>query len=238
MSEEMTSEAQAPVEQAVVSEAPAENTVEQAAPQEVAENKGQQRLQARFSELTAKIRAAEEEREYWRQLATRAPEPEPSPEDYADPYSPEAIQAVVQRTLQTERQNMAAHEAQKAQAERNEAVRTKLFESGLEGAVLIATGANIPFTPAMIDAVAVSDNGAHIADHLGRNPQEAARIAQMPPHLQGYELAKLESRLASQPRLTAAPPPPSTVGARAAASHDPAGMSMEQYIAARNAGQI
>jgi hypothetical protein len=80
--------------------------------------------------------------------------------------------------------------------------------------VLIASGADIPFSQAMIDALAVSEQPAQIAHHLGTNPTEAARIAGLPPQLQGYELAKLESRLASQPKTTAAPAPPSTVGGR------------------------
>lgn len=182
------------------------------------ENKGSQRLQLRFSELTARIKAEQEEKEYWRQQATRPVEPEPAQVDeYGEnPYSPEALQAVVQRALAEERQKAAQRDAQTAQAQKAQSLQSKLFESGLEGAVLIASGANIPFTEAMIDALAVSEQAAGIAHHLGTNPAEAARIAALPPQLQGYELAKLESRLASQPKTTNAPPPPSTVGNRAA----------------------
>lgn len=203
------------------------------------ENKGKDRLQARFSELTGRIKAEQEEKEYWRQQALRTTQPEPQPEPaqyYEDPYSPEAIQAVVQRTLAQERQNAAQHEAQTAQAQKAQSLQSKLFESGLEGAVAIASGENIPFTLAMIDALAVSEHAAQVAHHLGVNPSEAARIAGLPPQLQGYELAKLESRLASQPKTTNAPPPPSTVGARGAPAGGPSdSMSMSDWLKARNA---
>jgi hypothetical protein len=175
------------------------------------ENKGKERLQARFSELTARIREKEEEAAYWRERAESAP----AQDEYGDnSYSPEAIQAAVQRALAEERQNAAQRDVQNAQAEKARGLQARLIESGLEGAVAIASGADIPFTAAMIDALSVSDQAAQIAHHLGTNTQEAARIAALPPQLQGYELAKLESRLASQPRTTSAPPPPPTVGTR------------------------
>jgi hypothetical protein len=173
------------------------------------------RVAKRFSELSHQRDVAKQEAEYWRQQAlARQEEPAPAQEYDENPYSPEAIQAQVQRALAEERQKAAYQDAQRSQAQKAQSLQAKLYESGLEGAVLIASGANIPFSEAMIDALAVSEQPAQVAHHLGTNPAEAARIAALPPQLQGYELAKLESRLASQPRTTNAPAPPSTVGAR------------------------
>ena len=183
------------------------------------EDKKPDRVAKRFSELSSQRDAARQEAEYWRQqaLIRQQPEPEiPAQTFDENPFSPEAIQAAVQRALVEERQKAAETEARASQAQKAQGLQAKLYESGLEGAVLIASGADIPFTQAMIDALAVSDQAAPIAHHLGTNPQEAARIAGLPPQLQGYELAKLESRLASQPKTTSAPPPPSSVGTRGA----------------------
>lgn len=207
--------------QAAPAEAPATPPEAEPEPQD----KGKERLTARFSELTARNRASEERAARAEQEAAdlraqmQARHAQPAEDVLFDPYDPnqvgQAISKAVQQQLQTEREQAARQEAERAQASKASTLVAKLFESGLEGAVLIASGANIPFTQAMIDTLAVSEQAAQVADHLGRNPQEAARIAALPASSQGYELAKLEGRLASQPRTTAAPPPPPTVGSRA-----------------------
>lgn len=251
MSEDVT----APVTAAEPAIAPEQSAAPEAAPEAPApeqpeappvENKAKERLSLRFSELTAQREAARQEAqraaqeaEYWRQqaLSRQSYEPEPA---YGDdsPFDPQSIDAAVERAVEARLKREAEEKAQKAQLEQVQSLRTTLFESGLEGAALIASGADIPFTQAMFDALTVSEQPAALADHLGRNPAEAARIAALSPAQQGVELARLEARLASQPRTTNAPPPPSTVGARAVASDDPRNMSMEQYIAARSAGRL
>lgn len=175
------------------------------------------RVAKRFSELSTQRDAARQEAEYWRQQAlSTAPQAQPAQDAGENTLSPDAIEAAVQKALAERDRRTAAETVQREQADKARGLQAKLYESGLEGAVLIASGADIPVTAAMIDAMAVSEQAAQIAHHLGTNPSEAARIAGLPPQLQGYELAKLESRLASQPKTTGAPPPPSTVGARAA----------------------
>lgn len=195
-------------------EAPEQQPEAEAEPQE---DKKPDRVAKRFSELSGQRDAARQEAEYWRQQAlARANETAPAQEDEPEnPHISDAIQAAVQRALNEERQKAAFIETQNAQAEKARSLVAKLYESGLEGAVLIASGADIPFSQPMIDALSVSEHAAAVAHHLGTNPQDAARIAALAPQLQGYELAKLESRLASQPKTTSAPPPPPTVGARA-----------------------
>lgn len=240
MSEE-TAEAFEPAEQSPVAETPAPETpAPEAVEQPSEDNKGKERLAMRFSELTARIKAAEEraaQAEAALQYNQRQPAPEPEAPAYE--YDPQPdITAEVERVLKEREQKAAQEAAQKERLIKAQTLQAKLLESGLEGAVLLATDAKAPVTMEMVEALAVSEQAANIADHLGRNPAEVARIASLPPHLQGYELAKLESRLASQPRTTSALPPPTTVGARALASTDPSGMSMEQYIAAREAGKL
>lgn len=225
----------------VQAEAPA--TPEPAPEPPPQENKAKERLSLRFSELTAQREAAKQEAqraaqeaEYWRQQALSRQTYEPEPSHYDD--GAQDIETLVERAVEARLKREAEAKAQKAQQEQVQNLRNTLLESGLDGAALIASGADIPFTQAMFDALTVSEQPAVLADHLGRNPEEAARIASLSPAQQGVELARLESRLATQPRTTSAPPPPTTVGARAAASDDPRGMTMEQYVAARASGRI
>lgn len=215
-----------------------------------AENKGKERLSMRFSELTSQREAArqdaeraKQEADYWRQQALSRQQQHQDPDyslgnDY-DPADPASLDAAVERAVEARLQRKAAEEAQNAQLTKVRTLQTTLLESGLEGAALLATGADhIPFTQAMFDALTVSEQPAIVADHLGNNPAEAARIAALPAAQQGFELARLDARLASQPRTTSAPPPPATVGARAIASGDPSSMTMEQYKAARESGRL
>lgn len=250
MSEEVTAPetvaepAAAPEQSAVVeAQAPAETPEAEAPP---VENKAKERLSLRFSELTAQREAARQEAqakaqeaEYWRQqaLSRQSYEPEYAHDDDS-PFDPQSIDAAVERAVEARLRREAEQKAQNARNEQVQSLRTTLLESGLDGAALIASGADVPFTQAMFDALTVSEQPAILADHLGRNPKEAARIAGLSAAQQGVELARLEARLASQPRTTSAPPPPSTVGARAMATDDPRGMTMEQYKAARESGRI
>jgi hypothetical protein len=231
-----------PEGQAPVADAPqAQPDIPEQPQEQPQENKARERLNLRFSELTAQRNAAEEraqraEREA-AELRARG-QAYDEPQQYNDPSDPQYIEAVVQRAIERDRQQQQQRAAQQTQAQQAQSLRTTLLESGLDGAAVVAMDENFPFTHAMAEALAVSERPAVVADHLGNNPQEAARIAALPPSRQGFELARLEARLASQPRTTNAPPPPSTVGARATASVDPKAMSMEQYIAARSSGQI
>jgi len=250
MSEEVAAPETGAVEPAAVQpvEAPVAET--QAAPQPEAqpeppqENKAKERLSLRFSELTAQREAAKQEAErlrqeaeHWRQQALSRQSYEPAYGDDDQGGQPD-FESAIERAIEAREQRRREQETQNAFQKKVQTLRTTLLESGLDGAALIASGADVPFTQAMFDALTVSEQPAVLADFLGRNTTEAARIAVLSPAQQGVELARLEARLASQPRTTNAPPPPSTVGARAVASDDPNSMSMEQYIAARASGRI
>lgn len=225
---------------------------EQPADQQPVENKGKERLTQRFSELTGRARAAEERAEAAerRAAAIEARQPQyqqqegpPDPSQYEmgeyDPrFVQDAISHGIRATLAEERRQQSAAAAQSQRAMTAQTVSEKLLQSGLEGAVNLVMDTSARVTPEMVDALARSEDAPRLADHLGRNTAEASRIANLPPHLQGYELAKLESRLASLPRTTNAPPPPNPVGGRATATVDPKNMTMEQYKAARESGAI
>jgi len=54
-------------------------------------------------------------------------------------------------------------------------------------------------TNPFITAIMEADNGEEIAYHLGKNPKEAKRIAELPPISQVREIGKLEIKLAAKP---------------------------------------
>lgn len=214
---------EAPAAQAPEGTTPAPAAVPPEGEQSAEENKGKERLSLRFSELTGKVKTAETEREdarreadYWRNLAltgggvpqTPNPAPQPAADGAPDPsqyeageFDPRYVQDLVsfnvKAELKAERQRQTQDQERTTQAERVSGLQQKFFESGLTGAVLIASGGDIPFTAPMADALAVSENPAKIADFLGNNPTEAGRISRLPPVQIGVELARIEARLAS-----------------------------------------
>lgn len=72
-----------------------------------------------------------------------------------------------------------------------------------------------PISDLMADVIKASDIGPDLAYHLGKNPDEAERIASLSPLLQAKELGKLELKLADMPKegkqTTKAPAPISPV---------------------------
>lgn len=94
--------------------------------------------------------------------------------------------------------------------------------------------AEMPVTPTMAAFLMGHDKGPDIAYYLGRSPDEAMRIAMLDPVKQGYELAKLETKLATPQQaaktVTSAPDPINPVRPRASTpSGDPAKMTMGEY---------
>jgi len=105
--------------------------------------------------------------------------------------------------------------------------------------------ADIPISPVMNAAILESDAGADIAYFLGKNPEEAARIAKLPPVSAAVAIGKIEASLATpetkKPATVKAPPKPPaivTAGSTPAVSNDLSDpkMSMERFkdIVAKN----
>ncbi len=86
-------------------------------------------------------------------------------------------------------------------------------------------------SPAVAEFLFEAEHKAMIADHLARNPDELARLSDLPPISAVRELARLEVRLSAKPvpRTTNAPPPGPTVGGRSVAALNPEKMSMDEY---------
>jgi len=109
----------------------------------------------------------------------------------------------------------------------------------------VARNNNFPVTPVMAEAIKAASIGPDILYYLGSNPNESARIANLPPVLQVKEIGKIEARLEDKPlepkKTTTAPPPINPVkpdsGVKTFDTSDPRSlksMSTSEWIEARN----
>ena len=91
-------------------------------------------------------------------------------------------------------------------------------------------------------ALAISETAmpADITYHLAKHPDEAERIAKLPPLKKAIELGKLEASISANAakKTTAAPPPPNPVGGKEPASTDPDKLPIDEWMKLRNAGKI
>ena len=95
---------------------------------------------------------------------------------------------------------------------------------------------DLPISHAMAEAIMRSTNGADVAYYLGKNPDQAARIASLDPFSAAVEIGRIAATVVRpQPRKTSnAPPPIQPVGARATPVTDPDKMSTEDWLKWRN----
>jgi len=85
----------------------------------------------------------------------------------------------------------------------------------------VAYNPNVRITEEMAQTIRASEIGPELAYHLGSNPSEALRIANLSPLLQAKELGKIEAKLIDSPpvkKVSAAPPPINRIKA-ATANH-------------------
>ena len=78
-----------------------------------------------------------------------------------------------------------------------------------------------PVTDYMAQAIQASDIGPEVIYHLGSNPKEAHRIANLPPILQAKEIGRIEAKLVADPpakRTSTAPAPLAPVTATRSSS--------------------
>jgi hypothetical protein len=131
----------------------------------------------------------------------------PAPDDFENAHA--YAEALAEQKAQ---QLMLRREAERQQAvvleayqDREEDARSKYddFEQ-------VAYNPNLPVTDYMAQAIQASDIGPEVIYHLGSNPKEAHRIANLPPILQAKEIGRIEAKLASDPptkRTSTAPAP-------------------------------
>jgi hypothetical protein len=233
MTDQVTDAAEAVVEDAPTlpeaQEAEAPTQAEEAGEAEevVEETRPKKTAKERIDELTAARRQAERDAEYWREQAMRhapqptapAPQPndgKPDPQAYASgEFDPDYIEALTDwKASQAVRQAMSQHEQQVTIRQQVQGFEQRLAQQFPEGEPAgISALRRAPVLPeAMQEIILTSESGPKLADYLGSNPHEFARLSSLTPAKQAYELARLESRLsAPPPKQTGAPAPAPTL---------------------------
>ena len=205
---------------------------------------------ARIRQQNAKIGTVSRERD---DLAARNaelerrlnPQPDPGP-------TPVKTQADYDRDVQTGATKLAKENAFMADCNKIADAGNKEFADdfkptldslwGVIGGV-DAQGALTPSAVTLIEAAQEADNPAAILHHLGKNLDEAARIAALSPTRMGAAVVKLSASLAAKAAETAAaakaatkaPEPMESVTGGARASLSLGEMGMADYMTARNA---
>lgn len=92
----------------------------------------------------------------------------------------------------------------------------------------------LPLTRTIAEALIESDAPAKLMAHMAANPDDVERIAKLSPARQAAEIGKLETKLASAPKVSTAPAPIKPIGSRGSATNtDLSKASMDDYIAQR-----
>ena len=243
--EETTEETQA--------EAPAEEPDEEEPVVEPPKKK--QTAQERINELTRIRREKEREADYWKKVALEKKEtpPKPATTEPSLPGRPKLEQFETTEQYEdalfewrdnvreikstAQRQEREYESALKEFNERARKLRIQHedFDEVIESPV---------FSPAMREAVLLSENGPQVAYHLGKseNWALAERIRNLPPSRQLYEMGKVETQLlvATQKKtVTSAPAPIKPVGITGTGvEKDPSKMTTAEWFAWDNKKRI
>lgn len=224
-------EAPAAVEAPVVadtSQEPAADSVPHEATADESSAKPPQGLLDRIGQLTRQKRELEERLQQVE--AYRAPQYE-QPQD-AGTYDPRQIQLEVHRQAQ-----------ELAKQQQWKDTTDKIWNEGLskfgDWAPQLNNMASLlgGIPTSLTEAAIETGNPQDVLYHLAKNPDEAARIAMLPPTRQAVAVAKLAQGLNAPKRVSSAPPPitPKVQGIGAApATLDDPNISMEEWARLRN----
>jgi len=226
---------------AVESEAPDSDEEQESTESEEEKPKkpGKSGFQKRIDELTRKVherdrfitemqeRVLAEQQELSQQPQNEAETLAPEDfDDYESYIKAVAVQEVEQR-MRAERQQGVAKQTERLQqqaAQHTESIRQSALDAGKEiysDFVEVTTSQDLPITPAMGEAVLNAKNAPQVWYHLGKNPDIAAGIAQMPPTQQVMAVAQLSMQVGNgEPvqKPSNAPTPSKAIKSRAPAS--------------------
>lgn len=166
----------------------------------------------RIDELTKKRRDAERDRDYWRQQAmSNQPEKPKDPVD--EPLKTladfEYDEAKYQQHIFDKARSGAVEEAQRVikedQSQQTSTRRVASFEAkelefakSVDDYQDVARDNDLPVTQVMADVVTEMDNGPEVLYYLGKNPDLAYEIAQMPGLTAARELGRIEAKIQLQ----------------------------------------
>lgn len=163
------------------------------------EAKDKNRVQKRISEIVtqrnaAEARAAEAEARAAELQAMIAAQNL----DYAQPD--------IRDLVRQEARGLAEEQAYQAKVS---TLTATLLESNLEGAVRLASGdQSIPFSQAMVEALAGVPEAPQVADYLAKNLTESWQISQMPKPVAAAAMAQIAAKFSASPVVASKAPDP------------------------------
>jgi hypothetical protein len=239
----------AETEQAKPEQAPPEDTGEAPKPKPG-------RFQQRISELVQARRKADDETRFWRDkalAAEQAAQPKaPKAEDYngdVDRFENDRTQYLTEMSARQANisQIRAPELVAQREVERHDAEYQSVLEENWQSRVAeaqkdpnwaaVALSQSVPVDAVMGEFIKSIDRGPDVLFQLGKNPELAARISELPERAKIAELVRLELSLAAPKAkpVSNAPRPPDTVdGGSEGAGEDPEKMNADQWRTWRN----
>lgn len=238
---------------------PAAKTDEEAASEEE-KKRPPKGVQKRLDELTREREDWKRESQYWRQQTERTQQGEPpqaatgkqgvatdenkpkvesyeSYDDYVEALTDWKAAKVSRETFQAQASEAADRDA-RFRAQENFHVKATEARQKYTDFDEVVTTAQAPCTESMFHAILNCGSGAEVMYHLGKNPQESARIAGLSAMGQIMEIGRIEERLRASahtpPKPPGAPPPINPLkGGGGSDNKNPDTMSYNEYKAWR-----
>lgn len=219
-------------------------------------------VEKRIGELTKKQKDAERqtknverERDYWRDQASKDPEPTPAPVeevktladfDYDEGLyqthiletAQKGINTAVQAALQKDRETQSSQRAV-TNYKSNEAE----FAETVDDYDKVARNKDLQINQPMADTIKSMETGPAVLYYLGKNQDIADNIAQLSPKAAERELYRIEMKLEQSPKaekVSKAPaPPPKIAGVESKVNINPSkgesdDLSTEEWMKRRN----
>lgn len=165
-------------------------------------------------------------RQLQEQLASQAVQQPPKREAFQD--DEQFVKAQIEHLAEQKAREKLEQRQKAEQSERIAETFQEKAEKALERYPdfnQVISNPTLPINEVMVEFIAESDLGPDVAYHLGKNPAEAHRIAQLSPVKAARELARIESELAARPKAnpSKAPEPITPVTSRgmSSQSHSP-----------------
>lgn len=139
-------------------------------------------------------------------------------------------QAEQQRTAKTQQERQLALVAN---MQRQVALASEKYDDFDE----VVRNPDLSINDSMVELIAESDVGGELAYYLGKNPEEAAKVAALSPLQAAKAIARIEDKInqtiAAAKESSKAPPPIDPVKSRATAEKDPSQMTDAEFDAWR-----
>lgn len=190
-----------------------------------------------------RIRDILADRDYWKQQALQAQQVQESPAPKLEDFDHDIEQyteAAVEHKAKQIANETTLQQSQAAETRATRELEEQFNQITAESAKQYPDfdkvfDANVPVSMQMAEALVISEKPTEIAYYLGTHRDEAAKIAGLPAHLQGYEIARLEARLSTAPLTSKAPPPPTrhVPGTNATGAKHYEDMSDEEFESVR-----